>query len=185
MHLYETHIPVRDTIVAEKFYREVVGLPFAYRDPTRDIVFLWADVKEKAMIGLWGPGTAYGIRDEVILKCHIAFSIPLDQLFDMIEKLNESGIDAFGFGGGKAEEPTVIGWMPSAQIYFRDPDGICWNSSAFCRSSQNPALPEVTQNGRTCSQTKAEAKLNRVIPARPPKYSLSRSGAHGPSRQVR
>jgi len=123
VHLYETHIPVRDTIVAEQFYREVVGLPFAYRDPTRDIVFLWADVKEKAMIGLWGPGTAYGIRDEVILKCHIAFSIPLDQLFGMIEKLNKSGIDTFGFGGEKAKEPTVIGWMPSAQIYFRDPDG--------------------------------------------------------------
>jgi len=45
VHLYETHIPVRDTIVAKQFYREVVGLPFAYRDPTRDIVFLWADVK--------------------------------------------------------------------------------------------------------------------------------------------
>src|SRR5205814_1266193 len=78
--------------------------------------------KEKAGVGLWGPGTAYGIRDEVILKCHIAFSIPLDQLFGMIKKLNESGIDTFGFGGEKAEEPTVIGWMPSAQIYFRDPD---------------------------------------------------------------
>ena len=75
------------------------------------------------MIGLWGPGTAYGIRDEVNLKCHIAFSIPLDQLFGMIEKLNKSGIDTFGFGGEKAEEPTVIGWMPSVQIYFRDPDG--------------------------------------------------------------
>ena len=123
MHLYETHIPVRDTTVSELFYREVVGLPFAYRDPSRDIVFLWADSKEKSMIGLWGPGTAYGVRDEVTLRCHVAFSIPLHQLFGMIEKLKRSGIDVFGFGGEKAEEPTVIGWMPSAQIYFRDPDG--------------------------------------------------------------
>src|SRR5947208_16480618 len=36
------------------------------------------------------------------------------------------------------------------------PPAICWNSSAFCRSSQNPALTEVIQNGRTCSQTKPE-----------------------------
>ena len=50
MHLYETHLPVADTKVAERFYREIVGLPFAYRDPTRDIVLLWADAKEKAMI---------------------------------------------------------------------------------------------------------------------------------------
>jgi catechol-2,3-dioxygenase len=54
MHLYETHLPVADTKVAERFYREIVGLPFAYRDPTRDIVFLWVDAKEKAMIGLLG-----------------------------------------------------------------------------------------------------------------------------------
>src|SRR5436189_2821348 len=39
MHLYETHLPVADTKIAESFYREVVGLPFAYRDPTRDIGF--------------------------------------------------------------------------------------------------------------------------------------------------
>lgn len=38
MHLYETHIPVTDTKISETFYREMVGLPFAYRDPTRDIV---------------------------------------------------------------------------------------------------------------------------------------------------
>ena len=123
MHLYETHIPVRNTTVAEKFYREVVGLPFAYRDPARDIVFLWADAKEKAMIGLWGPGTAYGSRAGAPSKHHVAFAVSLDQLFGMIEKLNEGGIDTFGFGGEKLGEPSVIGWMPSAQIYFRDPDG--------------------------------------------------------------
>jgi catechol 2,3-dioxygenase-like lactoylglutathione lyase family enzyme len=54
MHLYETHLPVADTKAAEKFYREIVGLPFAYRDPRRDIVFLWADAEERGMIGLWG-----------------------------------------------------------------------------------------------------------------------------------
>ena len=123
MHLYETHIPVADTTIAERFYREIVGLPFAYRDPTRDIVFLWADVKEKAMIGLWGPNTAYGRQNGVSAKCHVAFAVSIDELFVAIKKLTENKIDIFGFGGDKTQEPSVIGWMPSAQIYFRDPDG--------------------------------------------------------------
>jgi len=60
MHLYETHLPVSETRISEVFYREVIGLPFAYRDPTRDIVFLWVDEKKKSMIGLWGASTGYG-----------------------------------------------------------------------------------------------------------------------------
>jgi lactoylglutathione lyase len=123
MHLYETHLPVADTIVAEKFYREIVGLPFAYRDPTRDIVFLWVDGKEKAMIGLWGPNTGYGRQDGIAQKCHVAFAVSLDELFVLSAKLNGQGIETLGFGGQKTHEPTVIGWMPSAQIYFRDLDG--------------------------------------------------------------
>ena len=59
MHLYETHLPVANTEIAKDFYTEVVGLPFAYRDPTRDIVFLWAASKEQGMIGL---GTEHGLR---------------------------------------------------------------------------------------------------------------------------
>ncbi len=47
----------------------------------------------------------------------------LHQLFAAITKLNGNGIETLGFGGEKTNEPTVIGWMPSAQIYFRDPDG--------------------------------------------------------------
>jgi len=123
MHLYEAHLPVADTSAAEKFYREVVGLTFAYRDPGRDIVFLWADAREKGMIGLWGPGTTYGGGDNVALTHHLAFAVEFDQLQRKIEELGTRGIETFGFGGGKTCEPTVIGWMPSAQIYFRDPDG--------------------------------------------------------------
>ena len=85
MHLYETHIPVAETPVAETrisevFYREIVGLRFAYRDPTRDIVFMWVDTKEKAMLGLWGPNTAYGRQNGVAQNCHVAFAVSLDEL---------------------------------------------------------------------------------------------------------
>src|SRR5213080_1674831 len=108
MHLYETHLPVADTKVAEKFYREIVGLPFAYRDPTRDIVFLWVDLKEKSMIGLWGPNTVYGSQNGATRKCHVAFAVSFDQLIEAIKKLNENEIDTFGFGGNKSDEPSVI-----------------------------------------------------------------------------
>ena len=140
MHLYETHIPVADRKIAERFYREIVGLPFAYRDPTRDIVFLWADAKEKGMIGLWGPHTAYGSQNGANRKRHVAFAVRLDQLIDAIKKLTENGIDTFGFGGNKTDEPSVIGWMPSAQIYFRDADGHMLEFISILREHPNPRL---------------------------------------------
>lgn len=123
MHLYETHLPVANTEIATDFYTRVVGLPFAYRDPARDIAFLWASSKEQGMIGLWGPGTTYGPQNECGGRCHLAIAVSFNQLRVAISKLNMLGIETFGFGGKKTPEPTVIGWMPSAQIYFRDPDG--------------------------------------------------------------
>ena len=123
MHLYEAHLPVADTSASEKFYRDVVGLTFAYRDPTRDLVFLWANAREQGMIGLWGPGTEYGPGGNVAKTHHLAFSVEFDQLLQKVEQLDALEIETFGVGGQATREPTVIGWMPSAQIYFRDPDG--------------------------------------------------------------
>jgi len=81
------------------------------------------DAKQKAMIGLWGPNTAYGKQAGIAQKCHVAFAVSLAELFAAIEKLNANNIETLGFDGNKSSEPTVIGWMPSAQIYFRDPNG--------------------------------------------------------------
>ena len=122
VHLYETHIPVADTRTSEAFYREAVGLPFAYREPTRDIVFMWVDEKQKGMIGLWGATTGYGRHNGVPTQCHLAFAASFEQLQHAIVNLKERGIETSGFGGTPTTEPSVIGWMPSAQIYFRDPD---------------------------------------------------------------
>jgi len=55
------------------------------------------------------------------MPCHLAFAVSFEQLQRAIVKLNERGIDRSGFGGKLATERSVIGWMPSAQIYFRDP----------------------------------------------------------------
>ena len=139
MHLYETHLPVANTEIAKDFYTQIVELPFAYRDPRRDIVFMWADSKQRGMIGLWGPNTAYGKEHGIARKCHVAFAVPFDQLLATIEKLTEHGIETFGFDGCHTREPTVIGWMPSAQIYFRDPDR---HALEFISILPDPANPK-------------------------------------------
>ena len=139
MHLYETHIPVTDTKVSQAFYAEIVGLPFAYRDPTRDIVFLWVDEKQKGMLGLWGANTNYGRRNGGPTRCHVAFAVEFEKLQRAIVKLNELGIDTSQFGGKHGSEPSVIGWMPSAQIYFSDPYG---HSLEFIARLAEPPKPD-------------------------------------------
>lgn len=119
MHLYETHLPVADTEISKNFYIDVVGLTFAYRDPTRDIVFLWAGADRRSMLGLWGPATVYGDPH----KCHLAFAISLSELLAVGARLNDAGLRTTNFGGTETAEPSVIGWTPSAQLYFHDPDG--------------------------------------------------------------
>ena len=120
MHLYETHLPVTDTGASQAFYTRVVGLEFAHRDRTRDIIFLWAGEHRRSMVGLWGPSTTYG-RD--FHASHIAFAVSLSDLLKAGERLRKSGVSCQDFHGTETDEPSVIGWMPSAQLYFRDPDG--------------------------------------------------------------
>ncbi len=120
MHLYEAHLSVADTGAAQAFYTGVVGLQFAHRDLTRDIVFLLAGDDRRSMLGLWGPSTSYG-RD--FHKSHLAFAVSLAELLDAGQKLRSCGVACQDFHGHQTDEPSVIGWLPSAQLYFRDPDG--------------------------------------------------------------
>ena len=120
MHLYETHLPVANTENSAQFYAEVVGLEFAYRDPGRDIVFLWVGTDRRSMLGLWGPTTLYGKDPH---RCHFAIALSLPELLEAGQRLNALGIPTSNFAGEETSEPSVIGWMPSAQLYFRDPDG--------------------------------------------------------------
>jgi lactoylglutathione lyase len=119
MHLYEAHLPVSDTEAAQQFYVEIVGLQFAHRDLTRDAVFLWAGADRRSMLGLWGPNTRLGREFH---KCHIAFNVPLAELLAAGERLNAAGIQTQNFAGKNTTEASVIGWMPSAQLYFCDRD---------------------------------------------------------------
>lgn len=123
MALYETHIPVADLELSLAFYRDIVGLRPAFRQPERGVAFLWIESPTVGMLGLWRPGTQWGWKPGEKHRCHFALSVSLDVLFSSISRLRKLRVEPTGFGGEPAEEPSVIGWMPSAQIYFKDPDG--------------------------------------------------------------
>jgi lactoylglutathione lyase len=137
MHLYETHLAVADTEAAQAFYTGVVGLQFAHRDVTRDIIFLWAGDERRSMLGLWGPTTTYGREFH---KSHFALAISLSQLVGAGERLRRSGITCQDFRGEQTDEPSVIGWMPSAQLYFRDPDGHSVEFIALLDDTPDPSF---------------------------------------------
>jgi lactoylglutathione lyase len=47
----------------------------------------------------------------------------LPELLKAVEYLRENKIACYNFAREQTSEPSVIGWMPSAQIYFDDPEG--------------------------------------------------------------
>lgn len=113
MNLYETHLPVTRTEESARFYVEIVGLDFAYRDPGRDIVFLWIGAGRKSMLGLWGPNTMYGKN---LHPCHFSIELSLADLLLAGSRLNTLGVATRDFAGEETTGPSVIGWMPSAQL---------------------------------------------------------------------
>ena len=137
VHLYETHIAVANTTTSQSFYTQIVGLEFAHRHLTRDIVFLWAGDRRRSMVGLWGPGTTYG-RD--FHRSHLAFAVSLEELLTAGERLRRNGVSCQDFGGNQTDEPSVIGWMPSAQLYFSDPDGHLVEFIALLDGTPDPSF---------------------------------------------
>ena len=119
MYLYETHLPVKSTEASQLFYTDVVGLEFAHRDRTRDAVFMWIGSKRRSMLGLWGPSTT---RGSDFHQGHFAMAVSLSELLVVGRRLNDLGVRTRNFAGEETVEPSVLGWMPSAQLCFRDPD---------------------------------------------------------------
>ena len=100
------------------FYRDVVGLPVALELPERGAVFHWIGHPGQAMLGLWSIGSA-----PMNMRLHIAFDMALDDVRAAPGRLRERGIQPLSFFGQPTDEPSVIGWMPAAAVYFQDPDG--------------------------------------------------------------
>ena len=70
------------------------------------------------MLGLWSLGSA-----PMALSLHIAFKASLEDVLTGCDRLRWAGVTPLSFFGGETDEPSVLGWMPAAAVYFRDPDG--------------------------------------------------------------
>ena len=116
--LFETHLTVSDLDRSVAFYREVVGLQLAFEVPERAAAFFWVAEPGEAMVGLWSLGSApFG------LSLHVAFATPLADVLAACGRLRSLGVTPLSFFATETTEPSVIGWMPAAAVYFRDPDG--------------------------------------------------------------
>jgi lactoylglutathione lyase len=116
--LFETHLLVADVDRSVAFYRDVVGLPVALELPERGAAFHWIGAPGSSMLGLWSIGSA-----PMGMKLHIAFDVAVEDVMRAPAGLREHGLQPLSFFGEPAEEPSVIGWMPAAAVYFTDPDG--------------------------------------------------------------
>jgi lactoylglutathione lyase len=116
--LFETHLTVHDLDRSTAFYRDIVGLQPALHDPVLGAAFFWIGAAGRAMLGLWSAGTA-----PITLSLHLAFAAPLDEVIDAPRRLRRLGVTPLSFHAEETNEPSVIGWMPAAAVYFRDPDG--------------------------------------------------------------
>ena len=116
--LYETHLTVSDLDRSIAFYRDVVGLPMALEVPERAAAFLWVPNSRRSMLGLWALGSA-----PIGMTLHVAFEVAADDLLEAPLRLRAHGVTPLSFFGDETTEPSVIGWMPAAAVYFRDPDG--------------------------------------------------------------
>src|SRR2546423_1302267 len=116
--LFEAHLTVADLDRSVAFYRDVVGLPLALRLDERGAAFFWIGEAGDWMLGLWSLGSA-----PMGLSLHIAFRVTLGEVLGACESLRAAAVTPLSFFGEEAAEPSVIGWMPAAAVYFRDPDG--------------------------------------------------------------
>ena len=116
--LFETHLTVSDLSRSVSFYRDVVGLRLAFEVSERGAAFLWITAPGEAMLGLWSLGSA-----PIGLSLHVAFRASLDDVLAACERLRSLGVTPLSFYATETTEPSVIGWMPAAAVYFRDPDG--------------------------------------------------------------
>ena len=116
--LFESHLAVSDLSRSMAFYRDVVGLPVALEVPERDAAFFWCGPEGKTMLGLWSVGSM-----PMGLILHLAFDVELEHVLESPARLRALGVTPLSFFEQETDEPTVIGWMPAASVYFRDPDG--------------------------------------------------------------
>lgn len=116
--LFETHLNVRNLDRSIAFYRDVVGLEPAFKLEERQVAFFWIGGRGHAMLGLWA-----GSSSPNLMQLHIALAVEREAVLAASSALRAAGVEPLDFHGQPTAEPSVIGWMPAASVFFRDPDG--------------------------------------------------------------
>jgi lactoylglutathione lyase len=116
--LFETHLAVADLSRSVAFYRDVIGLLPALEAPDRGAAFFWIPGPGQGLLGLWSLGSA-----PLAISSHLAFKATLQDVLGACDRLRALGVTPLSFSAAETSEPSVIGWMPAAAIYLRDPDG--------------------------------------------------------------
>ena len=147
--LFETHLNVRDLDVSIAFYRDVVGLELAYRLEERRVAFFWIGGRGHAMLGLWS-----GDASPNVMRLHIAFSLDLEAVVAAPAALRAAGVELLDFFGQPTTEPSVIGWMPAASVFFHDPDGHLLEYLAMLPHEPRPQAGIVPYGGWLASWAK-------------------------------
>src|SRR4051794_24383806 len=133
--LFEAHLTVADLVRSTAFYSEVAGLQLAYRLPERGAVFFWIGGRGRSVLGLWASGSA-----PMSMRLHVAFGASLEDVLASCERLRAAGVTPLSFFGTETAEPSVIGWMPAAAVYFEDPDGPMIEYLAMLADPPRPEL---------------------------------------------
>ena len=162
--LFETHLTVSNLTRSTAFYRDVLGLPLALELPERGAAFFRVGGPGKGMLGLWSLGSA-----PIGLSLHLAFQTSLDDVLTACARLRALGVTPLSFFGEETAEPSVIGWMPAAAVYLRDPDGHLLEYLAMLQETPRPdfGILPWTQ-WRSCSSSPAAfattpREANRII----------------------
>ena len=133
--LFEAHLVVSDVSRSVAFYQDVVGLELAFQLPGRDAAFLWVGPPGHSMLGLWADG-----RAPLHLSLHVAFRASPADVMSACDRLRSVGVTPLSFFTTETDEPSVIGWMPAAAVYFRDPDGHLLEYLAMLDDDPRPDL---------------------------------------------
>jgi lactoylglutathione lyase len=133
--LFESHLTVSDLERSVRFYRDFLKLPVARIFLKRRVAFFWIGSAGKAMLGLWESGSG-----PQRMSLHLAFEVSLDAVLDSPRALQEAGIAPLDLDGNPTSEPVVLGWMPAAAVYFRDPDGNLLEFLSMLKQAPRPDL---------------------------------------------
>jgi len=132
--LFEAHLAVASLSRSVAFYRDIVGLSLGFEAPERDAAFFWTPRAGEGLLGLWSLGSA-----PLAIASHLAFKASLDAVLGACDRLRSQGVTPLSFFAEETSEPSAIGWMPAAAVYFRDPDGHLIEYLAMLDEPPDPA----------------------------------------------